>query len=179
MEIMDKVKKIMSFLCFLSFCGMIEAQCLIKKDTLAYLSAENPICLIEYTVYNNTADTFFLWIDYRTIRTEDLTTEEGDISSFFYFIRKPACELGIAFKCFDGNINNMERFIPTIGCDFIKKIPPRGTFTILSTEDGLLKENIHFLNQDIVKKFLPLDKLDEYVYAKEYIFTIPQTADNK
>lgn len=150
----------------------MKAQCEIKKDTLSYLSSQDLNMVVEYVFKNNTTDTIYLWIDYYNYNWTDnnISFEEKQKCSFFHYLRHHPCEFGIDFLSYDVNIQKRDIFFPIIGCNFLTKVFPKDTFTVITTDNGLLQENIHYLKQSVVSEFIPLQNIDEWLYLKKYIF---------
>ena len=147
-------------------------QCEIKESRQnIYKYDSSNLNYAEYVVRNKTQDTIYLWIDTDTAGNDSLTLEQKNIWLFFKYIRAPKCELGLDFLCHDGSINFSKGFPPppVIGCTFIKRILPNESFTIISINESVDREAIHYVQKKVVSYFFRIEHLDEFCYDKQNI----------
>ena len=116
---------------------------------------------VKYSVTNTTKDTFYLWI------LNPTDTIGGRMSFRKYF--HPNLNFGtLAFLCWDGNIHNIDEFIPEIGFNFIKRLCPNEIFFIFVPE----KEKSVLIAYETVKnirKMVSVDALERFSYRRDFV----------
>lgn len=150
-------------------------QCrLDKTQHQIYKYNDASLKYIEYIFSNGTLDTVYLWIDDDSIGENSMTLEQKNIWYFQKYLRYPKCELGLVFLCHDGNIRYSEGFPPTpvIGCTFIKKVLPNESFTIISLNENIGEEAIHYVKQNIVSHYFSVDNITRFCYDKPFILVL-------
>lgn len=179
MEIACERKKniwVFSFLFMPLFCS---AQCYIKTDTVAYFYNDST-CILEHSIINKTLDTFYLWIDEFPLDEDSVfqNIENGFLLKYLYY---SDCELGLHFKGTDSSINVHDKFIPTIGCDFLKKIMPGDTFFVMTHNLYDTKFKIIYVRQSDIKQRISLNNIEPFLYKKNHIaiFNLSFQKDNK
>lgn len=124
----------------------------------------------EYIIKNHTQDTVYAWIDTCSIALDSLTLEQRDVWFFLKYLRAPPCEIGLDMLCHDHSINIREMPPPPIiGCTFIKKVYPNESFVIISLNNGIKKDSIHYVRKEIVCRLLKTAYLDVFCYDRPYI----------
>lgn len=159
------------FSTFFLYCPAY-GQCEIKESRQEiYKYDYSNLNYAEYVVRNKTQDTIYIWIDTDTAGNDSLTLEQKNILLFFKYIRAPKCELGLDFLCHDGSISFSKGFPPppVIGCTFIKRILPNESFTIISANESIGREAIHYVQKEIVSHFFRIEHLDKFCYKKPFI----------
>ena len=166
MEIAAVGKRTACVLFFLFSSLVCNSQCIIKTDTLAYI---NTTCVLEHSIINNTKDTFYLWID-ELSREEDSVFRNMENGYFLKYLYSSPCELGLYFIGNDGNIYIPDKPIPYIGCDFIKRIDPKDTFFILTSNFINIKDRVFFVSKKILKQRVSLYNIEPFLYRKRHIY---------
>lgn len=166
------LEKTIVLLIFVLLHSYTYSQCVIKSaQHIIYKSTNTNIQYIEYIIDNHSQDTIYLWIDQETNYNDSLTFEQNNIVFFFKYVRHPKCELGLYFLCYDGNINYGNHFPPppVIGCTFLKKLNPGESFQVISLDDKIDENSIHYVPRNVVSKLLKLDMLDRLCYPELFI----------
>lgn len=168
----SSIFKLLVYILPLFVCHQTYSQiCIDESQMVIYKLDSTCIKFSEYTYRNKTSDTIYFWIDLDAVYNDSLTFEQNNKLFFFNYIRRPKCEMGLIFLCYDHNIDFGGVFPPppVIGCTFIKRILPDESFTIISLNKNIGKESFHYVPQEIVSFFFRDNRLDDFCYKKPYI----------
>lgn len=154
------MKKPFLLFVFLLYITNAFSQLTIKKSE-SVVQQKNVNYSTRYRVVNETQDTFYVWIIE--------SGENHDYKNPFrdYFLSN--LNYGsLSFLCWDRNIANLDRFIPKIGFNFLKRMCPNETFDIFVLNRDM---SLSILSESItnIRKIVSIDILDKYTYPSDYV----------
>lgn len=116
---------------------------------------------IRYTIKNTEEDTIYIWL-----QKKDMSSI-GELSFIRYFFGNT--EFSLSMLCFDGSVYFDSLFIPVIGANFIKRLPPNESFYVYLLNCDMDSSMIHYESINNIKKIVSPQRLDEYDFIDDYV----------
>ncbi len=115
----------------------------LNKENYCY--GRNEIILNYYTIYNNSTENIYTWIDYSY---DPNGNKQQSLSRYFY----TTYDLRFIDLLTDNVV--FENFSPTIGCTFLKIIEPNESFTYVGYNGDDFFNHIIYLKESDIISFL-------------------------
>lgn len=117
--------------------------------------------MIRYTIKNTKEDTIYIWL-----QKNDMSSI-GELSFIRYFFGDT--DFSLSTLCFDGSVYFDSPFVPIIGTNFIKRLPPNESFYVFLLNCDMDPSVVHYESINKIKKIVSPKRLDEYCFIDDYV----------